>query len=245
MNCIKGKHAITEALKARSPIDRIVIPYDLREKSDFKVIIALARQAQVKVQIVSKQAFAKQSLDQGEDHTQGIIAYLPMAQHAGIEELNPTEHPVLVILDHIEDPHNMGAILRTCETLGVKAVIYPKDRQCQITPTVVKVASGATQHLNMIRVTNLGQAVDKLKELGYWIYGSDDQGEADLDHFKPNLPFALVLGNEGRGMSTLLTKKLDARIRIPLVGAVSSLNVSVATGILLYQLTRIRAVGQT
>ncbi len=234
MNFIKGKHAVMEALKAKSGIDRIVIPYDLRDKPDFQALIALARQSQIKVQIVSKQAFERL----GEEHTQGVVAYLPLATHSSLESLDPQKIPMVVILDHIEDPHNMGAILRTCETLGVKAVIYAKDRQCQVTPTVVKVSSGATQYLDMIRVTNLGQAVDKLKDLGYWIYGSDDQGESLLDTFKPNLPFALVVGNENRGMSTILTKKLDARIQIHLSGSVSSLNVSVATGILLYGLQR-------
>ena len=142
------------------------------------------------------------------------------------------------MIDHIQDPFNFGAILRTCETLGVTWVIYPKDRNCPITPGVVKASSGAIHHMNLVRVTNLAQSLEKLEKAGYWIYGTSDQGATDLDTFKPNSPMVLIVGNEEKGLSPLLAKKTHGIIKISMHGKVSSLNVSVATGILIYTLSR-------
>ncbi len=231
---IKGKHAVLEALKAGIALDRIAIQYDLKGQSDITPITSLARDNNIKVQWISKVAMERLN----ETHTQGVVAYAPLLSDTPLQTIliQPELYPIVVILDHIEDPHNMGAILRTCDTMGVTAVIYPKDRQCQINSTVIKASSGAAHHLQLIRVTNLSQAIDKLCDAGFWVYGTDDQAETDLADFKPATPMAIILGNEHRGLSPGLAKKTHGMIRIRLSGQVNSLNVSVAAGIMLYAL---------
>jgi len=236
MQLIKGKRAVYEALQSETAIDRIAMPFDAKEKQDFAPILKLAKQNGIKVQFLSKQAFDRL----GEDHAQGVVAYAASENSIPIESIiqNKDRFNCIVMLDHIEDPHNMGAILRSCETLGVKAVIYAKDRQVQITPTVTKVAAGATHYLSFVKVSNLAQTLDKLNDAGYWIYGTDDQGAVDLDRLTPHAPMVLILGNEHKGVSPILQKKCHEMVRIPLSGKVSSLNVSVSAGIFLYTLIR-------
>lgn len=236
MRYIKGKHAVLQALESDVAIDRLMVSFTVQHHPDLKSIFNAAKSKRVKIQVLSKVAFDRLN----EPNSQGVIAVQPEAQSTDISEIlsNPDRYPVVVMLDHIEDPHNMGAILRTCEALGIKAAVYPKDRQCQITPTVTKVASGAVHLLKLVRVTNIAQTTDVLKKSGYWVYGTDDKAAEYLDDFKPNFPCVIVLGNEGKGMSSLMTKKVDSMIQIPLTGSISSLNVSVASGILLYAVTR-------
>ncbi len=139
-----------------------------------------------------------------------------------------------MILDHIQDPHNMGAIIRTAAGLGIHALIYPKDRSCQITDTVSKVSSGGTECIPLLKVTNLAREIDTLKDKGYWIYGADSNQGNTLSQVRFHHPCVLVVGNEGKGLSSLLIKKLDQAVYIPMTGQISSLNVSVATGIILH-----------
>jgi 23S rRNA (guanosine2251-2'-O)-methyltransferase len=236
MPYIKGKHAVLQALLSDTEVDRVSISFSVQHSPDLKPIFNAAKSRRIKIQVLSKQAFDRLN----EPHSQGVLAYIPDIKSSDISELlhNPDDYPIIVMLDHIEDPHNMGAILRTCEALGIKAIVYPKDRQCQVSPTVLKVASGAASFLKLIKVTNLAQTVDMMKKAGYWIYGSDDSAPDVLDTFKPNFPCVIIMGNEGKGLSPLLAKKTDATLQIPLTGKTSSLNVSVASGIILYAVTR-------
>jgi 23S rRNA (guanosine2251-2'-O)-methyltransferase len=171
-----------------------------------------------------------------EDGDGGVQA--AQRRHVELERVaEPERYPLIVVLDHLEDPQNFGAILRSCETLGVRAVVYPKDRSSQITPAVIRASAGAIYHLDLAKVVNIAGALEKLREAGYWIYGTAEDG-VSLDEFSAPMPLALVLGNEGRGVSNRVAKMADGHIRIPLVGKVESLNVSVAAGILLYSLSR-------
>ena len=151
---------------------------------------------------------------------------------------NPKAHPLVVALDHLEDPYNFGAIIRSACAFGVSAIIYPKDRQVNVTPGVISASANTVDHMPLLRVTNVAQTLDILAHAGYWIYGLDGYGKDVLDTFKPNFPCILVAGNEHRGLSPLLKKKAHGLIKIPMASHVESLNVSVATGIALYQFSQ-------
>ncbi|MGE4169462.1 MAG: 23S rRNA (guanosine(2251)-2'-O)-methyltransferase RlmB [Candidatus Margulisiibacteriota bacterium] len=235
MQCIKGRRAIAEAIRTETPIDRILMSYNLRETPEIQDLLASARSARIKVQKVSPDVLAKE----GED-SQGLIAYVRNHQINELKYLidNKEDYPFVVALDHLEDPYNFGAILRSCEQFGVKAVIFPKDRSCQITPGVIKASAGALYHLTLIRVVNIGQALERLKQEHYWIYGTDVETGRPLESFQPNFPMVLVMGNEGRGMATRTTKICDESVHITTKGQLDSLNVSVAAGILIHSLSQ-------
>ncbi len=237
MAIIKGKHAVLEALHSESEIERIVLSFQTQNQPDMRMIMHLAKSRRIKVQIASKETFDRMIPDA---HTQGVLAYMPEHEGKSLEEIleNQAQYPFVVMVDHLQDPYNFGAILRTCETMGIKAVIYPKDRNVQITPGVIKTSSGAIHYLDLVKVTNLAQCLEKMEKAGYWIYGTSDRDSTDLDHFTPQFPMVLVLGNEEKGLSPLLAKKTHGMIQIPMKGKISSLNVSVAAGILMYTLSR-------
>lgn len=141
-------------------------------------------------------------------------------------------NPVLVMLDHLEDPHNFGAIIRTCEALGIDAIIIPNDRSVTINSTVVKTSAGAIYNMPIVRVSNLNATIDKLKDIGYWIVGTDMAGE-DYKKIDYNMPVCLIIGNEGRGMAKTIKEKCDFMASIPMIGKINSLNASVSCAIVL------------
>ncbi len=161
---------------------------------------------------------------------QGILIIRDDYKYALLEEIYPFDK--IVILDHLEDPHNFGAIIRTCEALGVKGIIIPKDRGVLVNDTVIKTSVGTTQYVKIVKVTNLVQTIDILKKKGFFIYGSDMSG-INYQHVEFASKAVLIIGNEGKGMSTLVSKKCDEIIKIPMKGKVNSLNASVACAILL------------
>ncbi len=224
MHIVKGRHSVLEALKSDTQLERVVMDFKAQRKPDMAEILSLAKMRKIKVQFASA------------PQDQGVVAYVASERQMALETLldRKDHYPVVVIVDHVEDPYNFGAILRTAETLGIKGIIYPKDRNSQLTAGVIKASSGAVHHLDLVKVVNLASAVERLKEAGYWIYGTADDGAVSLPEFTPNYPMALVLGNESRGVSNRLSKMMDVTVRIPLKGKVSSLNVSVAAGILIY-----------
>lgn len=170
---------------------------------------------------------------------QGIILDVPDYRYYQVEDLLTSEEPLIVILDHIEDPHNFGAIIRTCEATGVDGIIIPNDRCCEVNGTVVKTSVGTTEKVKIARVKNLPNTIDKLKELGFWIFGTDMNGE-DYSKLDYNGKTAIICGNEGNGMSRLVKEKCDFIASIPMKGTVNSLNASVATAIVVFEATRIR-----
>ena len=161
---------------------------------------------------------------------QGILLYIPDYQYSSIETAYNDD--VVVILDHLEDPHNFGAIIRTSEALGVDAIIIPNDRCCNINSTVVKTSAGAIYDMPIVRVNNLSSALNKLKKSNYWVFGTDMKG-SDYTKVNYDMPVCLIIGNEGKGISKTLEGVCDYMITIPMVGKINSLNASVSCGIIL------------
>lgn len=177
---------------------------------------------------------------------QGVAArYTPpqsMDEKSFLQQLKNAEQPPLVLVaDGVQDPHNLGAILRTSDAAGVAGVVVPRDRAVGLTPTVCKVASGAADSMPLIRVVNLARSLDHLKDAGLWVIGTSDQAQQSIFDVDLSGPVALVVGQEGTGMRRLTTERCDQRVRLPMAGTVSSLNVSVATGICLFEAVRQRA----
>jgi len=235
MNYIKGKHSVREALSSGNP-DRIVVDFNVERSPDIQDLLIMARQRGVRVQNMQSKAFREAY----GDTAQGIVAVTTQLEFHELSLIldRKEEYPLVLITDHLEDPYNFGAILRSAEQFGAKAVVFPKDRQVPINAGVIKASSGAVQYLDLIRVNNLADAIEKLKKAGYWVYGADSgQGEY-LDEITPTFPAVIVVGNEHKGLSNLIQKKLDFKIKIPMCGHLDSLNVSVATGIMLYSFSR-------
>ena len=169
---------------------------------------------------------------------QGILLYIPDYQYSSIETAYNDD--VVVILDHLEDPHNLGAIIRTCEAAGIRSIILPKDRQVQINATVMKTSGGTLDNMNMISVTNLVNSINKLKENGFWIVGTALENSVDFKTIDYSGKIALVIGNEGSGISNIVANNCDFLAKIPMYGKTNSLNASVAAGIMIYEIIRNR-----
>jgi len=202
-------------------------------------LIALAKQQGIPIKQVSSHKLDELS---GEKNHQGVAALIPAARYAEVEDIfaragdNP---PFIVIADKIEDPHNLGAIIRTAEAAGAHGLIIPKRRSAGLSGVVAKTSAGATEHLLVARVGNLPTTIDDLKKRGVWIWGADMSG-TPYDQTDTSGPAALVLGSEGDGLSRLVREKCDGLISLPMRGKMGSLNVSVAAGILLYEMARTR-----
>ena len=169
---------------------------------------------------------------------QGILLYIPDYQYSSIETAYNDD--VVVILDHLEDPHNLGAIIRTCEAAGIRSIILPKDRQVQINATVMKTSVGTLDNMNMISVTNLVNSINKLKDNGFWIVGTALENSVDFKTIDYSGKIALVIGNEGSGISNIVANNCDFLAKIPMYGKTNSLNASVAAGIMIYEIIRNR-----
>lgn len=223
---IYGKNVAIEAIKTNQ---KILKAYLYKNSKDTYVVEELKKK-QIKIEWLDKK-----DLDHlcPENH-QGIVLRVPEFEYNELDDITKNENSLIVILDHLEDPHNFGAIIRTCEAAGVDGIIIPKDRGVSVNPTVIKVSTGATRHMKIVRVTNLVRTMKELKEQGFWIVGTDMEGT----HYKQidyQGKIALVIGNEGKGMSDLVSKNCDFTARIPMVGTTNSLNASVAAGIMIYE----------
>mgnify|MGYP003582119324 FL=1 len=235
---IEGRNAVLEALKNGREIDYIYTKRGENEGSINK-IIGKAKDMKIMIKVVDKNKLDEMS--ESKNH-QGIIAVSNEYRYFELEEiLEQTREKAgfFLILDEIEDPHNLGAIIRSAEASGVDAIIIPKRRACQVNATVEKTAAGATSHIKIVRVTNLAQTIEKLKESGIWIYSVDMDG---ADYTKTDLKgkIALVIGNEGKGISRLVKEKSDFTVSIPMKGHINSLNASVAASILMFEAVRQR-----
>lgn len=237
---IIGKNPVLEALRAERDINKIWIA-EGSNKGQMQQVIGLAKQAGVIVQYVPKQKL---------DHTvsgnhQGVAASVAAYQYAEIEDLfnkaaEKNEDPFFLILDEIEDPHNLGSILRTADAAGVHGVIIPKRRAVGLTAAVARASTGAIEHVPVARVTNLARTMEELKEKGIWIIGTDAKGKQDFRQMDAKMPLAIVIGSEGKGIGRLISEKCDFLIRLPMVGKVTSLNASVAASLLMYEVYRKR-----
>lgn len=242
---VLGIHAV-QALIERSP-ERFIEMWVLKGRDDERMlpIINLARKYKIPCQFVHRKALDDKS--QGEQH-QGVIARItPNKQYNenDLDEIISNSErldtpPFLLILDGVTDPHNLGACLRNADAAGVQAIIVPKDKAAKITATVRKVAVGATETVPLVQVTNLARTMKHLQQLGVWIVGTAGETDTSLYDVKLSGPLALVMGAEGKGMRRLTRENCDELVKLPMAGAVSSLNVSVATGICLFEIVRQR-----
>lgn len=232
---IEGRNAVKEALQSGTTILKLVISKTSNDKV-IEEIIGLAKRRGVKYQFVDPIALKKMSVT---GKHQGVIAETSSYQYYQIEDMlaeakEKQQDPFLLLLDGIEDPHNLGSILRVCECMGVHGVIIGKNRACGVNETVIKVSAGATSYVKVAQVTNIHQTMEELKKKGIFIYACELGGE---DIAKSNLtgPIAIVVGSEGKGMSALTKKMADQIITIPMFGQVNSLNASVSSGMVLYE----------
>lgn len=236
-----GMHAVRTLLQRRPERAAVLLLQKGREDSRASELQHIAHGAGVRIEWRDARELEKLS---GSEHHQGaclqVKATGPIGEGALDELLDRTIDPLLLVLDGVQDPHNLGACLRTAEGAGATAVIVPRDRAAGLSPTVRKVASGAAETMPLIQVTNLARTLRGLKERQIWIVGADDQAQGTLFHAKLSGPLALVLGAEGSGLRRLTRETCDALVSIPMRGVVESLNVSVATGVMLYEAVRQR-----
>lgn len=242
-NVISGRNAVRELIDSGRDIEKIFVSRGEREGS-IKQIIGMALER--KIPIVESERQKLDAVSGGTRH-QGVVAIAAAREYAGIDDIfelaaKRTEAPFIVVLDGVEDPHNLGAIIRNAECTGVHGVIIRKARSVGITPTVVKASAGAIEHVPVARVTNIGATIDELKERGLWIYAADMDGspcyETDMSGGA-----AIVLGGEGSGISRLVKEKCDFTVTIPLYGSVNSMNVSAAAAVILSEAARQRHNG--
>jgi 23S rRNA (guanosine2251-2'-O)-methyltransferase len=228
-----GVHPVREALQAGRSLDRVLIAKGTGGPR-IQEIVELARDAGVPVRFEQRAALDRAS--SGQVH-QGVVAYGATAAYGDYESVAERAR-VLVILDGVEDPHNLGAIIRTANAAGADAVVVPERRAAGLTDTVAKAAAGALEHTPVVRVGNVARTLNNLKKRGYWVYGLDERGEHGYDSVEINLPSAIVLGAEGKGLHQLVRENCDFLVRIPMAGSIPSLNVSVAAGIVLFEWRR-------
>ncbi|AOV06502.1 23S rRNA (guanosine(2251)-2'-O)-methyltransferase RlmB [Sporosarcina ureilytica] len=235
-----GKNPVVEALRSGRELNKIWVAEGINKKS-IGEILSLARSAKIIVQYVPKQ-----KLDGMLDSNhQGIIASVAAYDYAELEDVfelaaKRQEDPLLLILDELEDPHNLGSILRTADAAGVHGVIIPRRRSVGLTAVVAKASTGAIEYIPVVRVNNLSQTVEQLKERGVWIAGTDALGSSDYRTMDATLPLAIIIGSEGKGMSRILKEKCDFLYHLPMLGEVTSLNASVAASLLMYEVLRKR-----
>jgi 23S rRNA (guanosine2251-2'-O)-methyltransferase len=232
MPVLSGIHPVAEALRAKHPLERILVAQGAGGPR-MQEIIDMARRAAVPVRFEPRSALDRLA---GSSAHQGVVAMGAASKYANLEAAASSQ--LVVVLDGVEDPHNLGAIIRTAHAAGAGAVIIPERRAAGVTDVVAKAAAGALEYLPITRVTNINRALEELKEKGYWIYGLDERGTETYDQAEYAAPTAFVLGGEGKGLHEQVRKHCDMLVRIPMAGKISSLNVSVAAGVVLFEWKR-------
>lgn len=238
---IAGRNPVREALRAGRPINKIVMAKGTGS-GPLSEIIRLAREANIPVQTVERAYLDK--VDTGTSH-QGIVAYAAAKQYVEVEDIlaiarSKGQDPFVVMLDEINDPHNLGAIIRTADAAGVHGVIIPQRRSVALTSTVAKASAGAVEYVPVARVTNLDQTIRSLKDQGLWVVGADMEGRESFWQAKLTGPLLLVIGGEGKGIGKLIKERCDMLVSLPMLGRVGSLNASVAAALLVYEVVRQR-----
>lgn len=235
-----GRHSVLSCLEHRRPLDHIWLVASLQKDSRFQPLLQQAKQQGTVIQKTDPQHLNR--LSQGGNH-QGIVAQMAAYQYQDLEDLvaaakAATDFPVLIAADGITDPHNLGAIIRTAEAFRTQGLVIPQRRSASVCATVAKVAAGALENLAVSRVVNLNRALEWLKDEGFWIYGTAVEGSIPIHQVRFTEPTVLVVGSEGSGIRPLTQKVCDTLVSIPLSGQTQSLNVSVATGIAVYEIDR-------
>lgn len=231
---IYGKNVAIEALKSKDKVKKIYLSNRFNDKE----ILSLIDKRNIRTKVLDNREMDRMC----KGLHQGIILEVEDMKTYTLDEALSNiekEYPLLVILDHLEDPHNFGAIIRSSEAFGVDGIIIPSDRSVQITSTVVKTSVGTIEKMKIIKVVNINDAIRKLKDYGYWIVGTDMEG-VDYTSIDYKTKIAIVIGNEGKGISKVTSENCDYLAKIPMQGTVNSLNASVATGIFLSEIVRSR-----
>jgi len=243
MEVLFGIHAVEEALRARSrSLDHVEVA---KERSDqrLQAVIARAREEGVSVRFVPRDQLDR--LARSKSH-QGVVAVVAGREYVEVDELLQNDNGArnfIIVLDGIEDPHNLGALIRTADGAGATGIIIPERRAAAVNATVAKTSAGASEHVKIARVVNLARTLDELKKSNVWIVGLDERGEETYDQIDYGMDCAIVLGAEGSGLHDLVRKKCDYLVSIPMAGRVASLNVSVAGAVVMYEVARQRRSG--
>lgn len=240
---VEGRNPVIEAIKSGREIDKILIAKG-SEQGSIQKIIGMAKEKRIVIQYVEKAKL--DAMSETKAH-QGVIALVTPYSYKTVDDImkaaeDKNEDPFIIILDEIEDPHNLGAIIRTAECAGAHGVIIPKRRAVGLTPVVIKVSAGAVEYMNIAKVSNIASTIEELKERGVWIYGADMDGEQDYFNRDLSGPIAIVIGSEGKGIGRLIREKCDFLVKIPMNGKISSLNASVAASVMMYEVLRQRGL---
>ena len=233
MNVLIGIHPVREALHAGRSLDRVLIAKGAGGVR-IQEIVDLCREHRVPVRFENRTSLDKAA--GGQVH-QGVLAVGTPAAYADLTSI-PKQAKLIVVLDGVEDPHNLGAVIRTSNAAGVDAVVIPERRAAGLTETVAKAAAGAIEYVPLLRVVNITRTLEDFKREGFWIYGLDEHGTESYDKVQYNTPTVVVLGAEGKGLHQLVRNHCDVLVRIPMAGQIPSLNVSVAAGVVLFELKR-------
>jgi 23S rRNA (guanosine2251-2'-O)-methyltransferase len=240
MNIIYGINTVTEALKARGRSFEWVGVAKERHDIRLQRVIEDCRKIGIPVRVLSRVELDRMA---GNAAHQGVVAVTSAKQYTDLDDLVAArrgEHSLIVVLDGVEDPHNLGAILRTADAAGADGVVIPERRAASVTGTVAKASAGASEHLPVAKVTNISRAIEELKSKDMWVVGLDERGKQTYDAVDYKMHCVVVLGAEGKGVHDLVRKHCDFLVSIPMLGRVPSLNVSVAAGVVLYEVVRQR-----
>ncbi|WP_257351153.1 23S rRNA (guanosine(2251)-2'-O)-methyltransferase RlmB [Pseudalkalibacillus decolorationis] len=238
---IIGRNPVLEALRSGRDINKIMIA-EGAQKGSIGQVIQQAKKERIQVQYVPKKKL--DTIVEGENH-QGVLAYVAAYDYADIDDLfdratKQNEEPFILVLDEIEDPHNLGSILRTADAVGAHGVIIPKRRAVGLTSSVAKASTGAIEYVPVVRVTNIARTIEELKQRGVWFVATDAKGDQDYREAQFDMPIGLVIGSEGKGIGRLVKEKCDFLVSLPMEGKVTSLNASVAAALLMYEVYRNR-----
>lgn len=238
---IEGRNAVLELLEAKRDINKILVVKGEKHGSIHK-ILAIAKERKIVVNEIEKNKLNQIAQT---PNNQGVIAIVPPYDYCDVEDIikeaqNKNEMPFILILDGIEDPHNLGSIIRTAETAGVHGIIIPKRRAVSVNSTVAKVSAGAVEYMKIARVNNINETIRYLKQQDIWICGTDMQTNTYYNQQDFKIPLALVIGSEGFGMSRLVKENCDFLVKIPMKGKITSLNASVSAGIIMYEVVKAR-----
>jgi 23S rRNA (guanosine2251-2'-O)-methyltransferase len=240
MQIIYGINPVSEILRSEGGNVQKIILAEGRKGEDVKKILGLASARGIAVEVRKREALDRQA---GTTAHQGVLCLCGEFAYASLEDIIASRHPafpasLVLLLDGVEDPQNLGSLIRTAHCFGANGVVIPRDRAAGITPAVIKASAGAAGHTPVARVVNLTQAIDMMKENGFWIYGTDASSDCDVGSVRFEGNVGLVMGSEGKGIRPLVRKHCDVLLSVPLFGRIDSLNVSVAAGILLYEIRR-------
>lgn len=238
---VEGKNAVLELFRSNTPIDKLLV--EQSAKNSLTEIISKAQKQRIKISYLPKEALDRESTVKNH---QGVIAFVSGYQYSDLDDIiafaeSKNQTPFILLCDGIEDPHNLGSLIRTCECAGVHGIVLPKNRSCQINETVIKVSTGACFNMRIARVTNLNDCIRKLKQKQIWVFGLEANG-TEIYKTDLTMPVALVVGSEGFGMSQLSQKLCDGILSLPMFGKVNSLNASVAGAVAIYEVVRQRKI---